>query len=457
LDLKLIQKIQISVSNDGLKAFMELFNDPATTLSDIARELQVEGIVYGIRSGAIREALLKKEYNKKILIAEGKPAENGKDGYIEYLVNLTPPPQVQVTDKNINYFPVCITNVFEGQKIVKLTPPTPGIPGITVRGLELPTKPGRPLRNVRGLNTKFSDTNANYLIAEKNGNLRYDNGKACVDPEYRINGDLGLINGDIYFCGSLYVSGNIHPGITIRVDGKIEIGGYVEDSVIEAGGNINIASGFVGYGKGKIKSKGDVYVNHILNQTITTIGNIYIKKEAVNSNLSATSIFAQNASIFGGTIFAQDIIKVLDLGRAEHSTTKINLGGRTQKLDIISQVDNEIREKESKVTSLKEKMYQLIIRKANSGSLTEEEEMDLNLMRKESDILPPKLKMLREERDKLVSNLEKNKNPQVIVEGVIYPNIFINIREARLQISNKETNIIFYEKNGSIWKSKSML
>jgi uncharacterized protein len=436
---------------------MELSNDPSITLSDIARELQNEGIVYGIKSNIIREALIKKEYHKKILIAEGKPPENGRDGYIEYLIKLTEPPTAQVTDKNINYFPVCITNVYEGQKIVKLTPPSPGIPGVTIRGVEIPARSGKPLRNVRGLNTKFSDTNANYLIAEKNGNLRYDNGKAHIEPEYRINGDLGLVNGDIYFCGSLFITGNVHSGITIKVDGKIEIGGYVEDSLIEAIGNINIASGFVGFGKGKLKSRADIYINHVINQPVSTIGNIHIKKEAVNSILSATSIFAENASIFGGTIYAQDIIKVLDLGRSEHSTTKVILGGRTQKLDIISQLDNEIRDKESKVGSLKEKMYKLIIQKANSGSLSEDDELDLNLMRKESDILPPKLKQLRIDRDKIVNILEKDRNPRIIVLGVINPNVFLNINDVHLQIHIKESNLTFHEKNGSIWRTKNLL
>lgn len=53
-------------------------------------------------------------------------------------------------------------------------------------------------------------------------------------------------HGHIDFEGGLIVSGDVNPGMKIRVSGDIVIGGFIEGGWIEAGGSITVRHGIIG-------------------------------------------------------------------------------------------------------------------------------------------------------------------------------------------------------------------
>jgi uncharacterized protein (DUF342 family) len=89
------------------------------------------------------------------------------------------------------------------------------------------------------------------------------------------------------------------------------------------------------------------------------------------------------------------------------------------------------------------------------GFLSEEEEIDLNILQKEFDTLPVKIKKLNEHKDLLLEELNRNIKPKVIINSAVFPNVLISINEISIQISEKEANVTFIERNGSIIRVKN--
>ena len=108
--------------------------------------LEDQGIIYGLDERlADRLAHDEERYFHLFLIAQGKPAFDGKNGNIvdyvprvvERVLQVDEYDQVDYTALNL------IHNVKEGQEICRLIRPTEGDPGRTVLDQEIPAKSGK--------------------------------------------------------------------------------------------------------------------------------------------------------------------------------------------------------------------------------------------------------------------------------------------------------------------------
>ena len=85
------ERFKVSISDDGTRAFAtneELAEDSSITEESLIHFLEEKGIVFGVIEGlkiALTEAAV---HGTPVLVAKGIEPVSGKDGWVEYLVDL---------------------------------------------------------------------------------------------------------------------------------------------------------------------------------------------------------------------------------------------------------------------------------------------------------------------------------------------------------------------------------
>ena len=162
----------IFLSADKLFAWVMVF-PPTGQGRELTRELlhqalEDQGIIYGLDERlADRLAHDEERYFHLFLIAQGKPAFDGKNGNIvdyvprvvERVLQVDEYDQVDYTALNL------IHNVKEGQEICRLIRPTEGDPGRTVLDQEIPAKSGKEVPLPKGRNTEISEDGLSLLYS----------------------------------------------------------------------------------------------------------------------------------------------------------------------------------------------------------------------------------------------------------------------------------------------------
>ncbi len=330
---------EIEISPDNMQATL-IIHPPgeggeAPAEQAIRELIQQESIVYGIKEKILTKVFTDLKNNvyseKPIIIAEGLPPENGKEGKVKYLfktdLSLTP----ETDEKgNVDYKKVSlIQSVVKGQRIAKLIPPTDGTPGKDIRGNNLPCTAGNPAVLPAGPNTKIKEDDENTLVAEIAGNVRINNQVIEVWEGFTIQGDVDYSTGNIEYDKSVIINGDIKSGFSVQCGGDCEISGTIEDAHVQVGGHLVGKLGFNGHGKGIIECHGDVSLMFVSNQTIRSQGSIHIAKEAINSTMfarGAITVSGTSLSVAGGRLVARDGITCHVVGNENGIHTLLETG-----------------------------------------------------------------------------------------------------------------------------------
>ena len=139
------------VSKDQLTATIILKKDaPAEafiTVEQIKEELQNKKIIFGIKDSVLQsltDSMDSLEF--PLIIAEGKTAGRGEDGYIVHKT-MTNEENREQDDKVYNFRNVIkINSVCNGQLIAKIVKPSLGEPEIDIFGRVIPAKSGKPAK-----------------------------------------------------------------------------------------------------------------------------------------------------------------------------------------------------------------------------------------------------------------------------------------------------------------------
>ena len=251
------------VSSDKLYAWMMLF-PPIGKGRELDRDalcaaMAEQDITFGVNSRLVdRLAHDDRRYFNLFLIAQGKPAFDGKNGNIvdyfprvvERVLTVNEYDQVDYTALNL------IHNVKEGQEICRLIRPTEGEPGRTVLDQEIPAKSGKSVSLPKGRNTEISE-DGDALIALSSGHVEFTGRSFQVKPVLDIPGNVDFSTGNIKFLGDVNIKGDVLTGFTVRAMGNIWVGGVVEaGSTVEAGGDLTVVKGILGDGSTTVATGG---------------------------------------------------------------------------------------------------------------------------------------------------------------------------------------------------------
>ena len=327
----------IFLSADKLFAWVMVF-PPTGQGRELTRELlhqalEDQGIIYGLDERlADRLAHDEERYFHLFLIAQGKPAFDGKNGNIvdyvprvvERVLQVDEYDQVDYTALNL------IHNVEEGQEICHLIKPTEGEPGRTVLDEEIPAKSGKSVPLPKGKNTEISEDGV-QLLASISGSVDFTGQVFQVKPVLEIGGDVDYSTGSINFLGDINIQGNILSGFTVQAGGNIHVGGVVEaGSSVEAGGDLVVVKGILGGGATTVRAKGSVFAKYVENAVICVRELLQTDCIIGSSVYCGGEVIVQSGrgKIMGGFVWAARRICASAVGSQSECKTTVVLGGR---------------------------------------------------------------------------------------------------------------------------------
>jgi uncharacterized protein len=238
-------------------------DDVKPTATSLLFCLRRKGIVFGLKAEAIRDIVANAQYDREIVIAEGKEPKNGDDARLEFDVDVNKDarPHQEASGK-VDYRDIrTVVLVSQGKVIARKMPFGQGVPGMDVTGKELPPTPGKDIQIKPGKNAYVSE-DGKFLIAAKSGYVYREGDLINVGEQLTIDKDVDFSVGNIKYTGDVDIKGNVLPGFVVEADGNILIKGEVESArIVSRGGAVTIEKGIIGKGDMAVAAKKDITVH----------------------------------------------------------------------------------------------------------------------------------------------------------------------------------------------------
>ena len=458
-------KIKVSFNGDMTQAYIVVpyltesgpLKTPYT-INDARNALKLAGVRHGIKTDVLDKIFSQGEFDKEILIAEGRLPVHGEPGKLEIFFNykreFNP---VEDKDGRIDYKDISfLISVKKGDVLCTLKQPTDGIPGETVSGKVLEAKQGGERTLPLGKNVEPDQKDPDTLVASVDGCVNYNIAQNIIDvsPALEIKGDVDFKTGNVEFNGTLKVGGDIKSGFIVKTDGDLEVGGCIEDAEVDVGGDVMVKKGYIGRGKGHLKVAGNAVLKHAQGQNITVDGNLEMGGELMHCNTRVgKSLVASSRAgwIIGGSTMVVGNIEANQIGSESYSHTEISVGVNFQLLDRIKEIEQEedtIRQNQEKV---KKGMYNLArLRIKLKGNLPPDQEAMFDRLQDTSNYYPKQLETLKTEKERIKKEIENSGASYVKVMKTMYPGVKITIGKFSKVFTEKLERKVIKEVRGEI-------
>lgn len=261
-------------------------------------------------------------------IAKSKPVRHGRDGKLDFQVEIAPK-KVEVTDEdgNVDFRDLnLIKEIYSGSELVKITAPDLGEDGETIQGKVINAIKGRKAKFRLGKNVNH-DEEKNIIYAMADGHVEYIEPLISVQEEFVVNKDVDFTIGNLKFIGSLSIHGSIPPGYTMEAGKDIFVKGVCTGSNLIAKGNITAESGVTGNEGTKIECDGIFRAKFANEAEVYARGGIEIYYEIVRSKIYTMGKLTLAAgAIRGGETYAFDGLEAKEIGAPLGTPTFVAVG-----------------------------------------------------------------------------------------------------------------------------------
>lgn len=457
-EIDLTGKFDINISRDSLTAYLTIYralNGEKLSLADIKTACLNKGITFGLDEVKIMIAIEENNCVVDFPIAKGRPAVHGRNAEIKFHFNekgidLKPK---ELENGKVDFYNIkLIQTVTKGQLLVEKTPATPGIPGMTVTGKELPAKKGKDLMLPLGKNVVPSADNLKgYASCE--GHVVFVDRKVSVLPVYEVNGDVDFSTGNIDFVGNVIVKGNIKEGFTVKAKGDIEVFGTVEGGNISVLGNIIIKKGIRGLKKSVIEAKGNIYSNFIEYATVKADNDIIVNEAIMHSTVNAGTtiqVGGRRGLVVGGICRAGKSLICKNIGSSFATVTKIEVG-----------ISPDVRSKLIETNKNLEKIKDNIDKTDKGIKILKDIKNKVSRLPADKEILLSKLVSTKNQLEKeqadltylkfeLEDQIKEIEEGFIKVTGVINCGVNVTIGRAYMHFTNEMNKVILKEKGVDI-------
>lgn len=308
-------------------------------------------------------------------VAIGKEPINGNDAKIKPLVQSAQERILKPKEREDGSVDMRdlgdIICVKEGDPLAKKVPLTPGIKGFTVTATPLDPTPGEDCQLLAGDGTAISPKDGNVLVSTRVGLPKFiDNGME-VDEVYKIK-NVDVSTGHIEFEGSVIIDGDVNEGMRVVASGDITVGGFVESSMLEAGGDITINSGIIGRKQdveesdittfnmsANIKAEGNIYAKYCQYAEIESSSDIRIENQLMHSIISVKGKLwvggeeKANGKLIGGLVNATSSVHAGIIGATAGSKTIVNFNQGINKFKAqLEEIDLRLKIEKDKTNEL---------------------------------------------------------------------------------------------------------
>ncbi|MCR4756447.1 MAG: FapA family protein [Butyrivibrio sp.] len=370
----------------------------------------------GVNRDIIADMVKEHNHNQKYLVASGKEVVDGSDGYYEYFFDTeanTEP--VILKDGTADLSNLDLIQVHVGDKLAEYHRATRGADGFNVYGEVVKAKAGKEIPILKGEGFMILSDRVTY-VAKYTGALTFNDGiiniqKIMVMPEVKIT------DKKISYDGVVYVTGDVNSGSVIYASGDVIIGGHMESSEINSGGNVIIKGGATCPIRGSITAQGDVSAKFFEGVTINAkniSANYFINCTTNAQGLIKT--YGRAGIIYGGTCQSLFGIESAVVGNKSGAKTIINLGVNGSLLGEFNSIQKTIsREEEDLNTLIKEKNRLQEIGAVDRQQMQWKIKINAAIGMKES-----KIKELRQNKEKLEEEINKGSQAQAVVTEMVY-------------------------------------
>ena len=440
----------VQIGTDGMTAYLILprkTEETEYTRDEIDHLLIEKGVTTGIVEENINKILTEKIFNREMIIAQGKEATDGQDGWYEYKFNreFSRKPEV-LPDGTVNYWNMSVlATVMAEQEIVLYHAAIQGIDGFNVKGVVRQGKRAKELGPLKGKGFVRGEDGLTYL-SQIDGRIEISGDKVTISPIYEIFGDADLKVGNIDFRGDVIIHGSVKVGLSIKAGGTLTIDGIVESAVILiAGKDILLKSGMMGDSRATVTTKGNLFCKFIEYSQVTVGG--FIEAEALLSCDvecgDKIMVKGTKGRILGGRVRAVSGVDTNSIGNVREVSTLVAAGIEEdiyRRLKLLEQkqvmTEKKIQMIEEAITEYENKMDMLKLNPRENNTTK------MNLLREkiqESATLS-KDKLEIEELTQLVM---KSQDAKITIFHKVYPGVMVMIDDQTVMVRELQENVYF--------------
>ncbi|MGM0460896.1 MAG: DUF342 domain-containing protein [Fibrobacterota bacterium] len=308
--------------------------DYPLTADLLAYRLKRAGVAFGIDTQALEDMAQNEVVEENVTVAHGKEPIPGRDGGIEYTVDLDKnlAPSVK-DDGSVDFRDVqTIVQLNKGDVVAKQVPPTQGTPGKSVTGEEIPATPGKPYTLSPAENIAVSQ-DGTQLIAQERGVVVKEHDTLTLKNYLEINSDVDFSVGNINFPGKVIIDGDVKPGFSVESGDDILIHGDIEAATIKSnGGSIEAEKGVLGKNKAYLYSPKRVNISFAQNATIESGGIINVENSVLHCQCTCGTLTGEsNSKVIGGRIEAEESIEIFEAGNNDNTRTELIIDSKTRR------------------------------------------------------------------------------------------------------------------------------
>jgi uncharacterized protein (DUF342 family) len=410
-------RFKIAISKDMMEVIMYpligITDGGLTSLEEVIDACKKENVKVDINERLVEKQLLGAS-PVEIAIARGIKPEDGKDGYIEYKVDMSAKPQfIPKDDHAVDYKKsMQVTLVEKGDILADVIPPTDGEDGMDVRGSPIKAMAGSKAKFFLGEGLEEKD---GQLIATAAGTPSVQDDVIMIRRNYVLQGDVDLSTGNVNFPGTVIIHGNVTNGFEVVSEENIVVNGLISGAKIRAKGYVKCAGGI--QGKAEIISGSFVAATFVSAATIVAEGDVVITKDALHSSINCLGELRLGGSIIGGVATVFKGVECVELGSESGVKTLVNI--RTHyRQEKARELSNSVM---ADVNAIFERYA--IWNKAKSLNEAEEKEF-LQAVSKLQDLIT-KRQMYDSRVAKFDAMVFENKNAKVKLTGILEADVSV--------------------------------
>lgn len=445
----------VRITEDYMEAYMTVEQSETPeeyTVEYLTEVLHLNAVKIGIIPENLQKIIDDQLYGREVLVAKGAEAQDGKDGYYEYLFDtqLSQKP-IELEDGTVDYKNIkMIELVEEGQTIAIYHPATAGTNGYNLDAKFRMAKPGKELPALKGTGFERLEDGVTYR-AVVGGKITELNNRVNIFKVHELFGDVDITTGNIEFNGDVIIHGNVMEGMSIQATGTVTVDKVVESAYIEGKKGVILRGGVIGKNGSKVRSKGNITAQFFEYADVKTEGDIEADS-FLDSNVYAggtVKLIGKKGCVLGGSIHAVRGIVAREIGNMAGVDTEVSVGVHQTVYEQRQEIPQQISDDEKQLQRIEEGLVQFETIMRQKGIAFHNDPRRMALV-KEKVRLVAQIAGRREKLDDIQKIIDASNAASVQVVSNVYPGVSVRVDEQVVHVQEPQKSVEFKKYMGHI-------
>jgi len=316
-------RIEVSVAEDSMTAWATLHHgtSPGGKLlvwGEVAEALRNAGLGPGLLDRDLQDALFRFNTGhpapETLVIARGTAPVAERPAYLKlearfYQHHFVDKGGTQVDFKEFSPFLI----VKKGELLARGFAARPGVPGLTVYGVEIPAGK-KDIKILKpGPHTLFAHGRVFSRLA---GRFTLEGDLFDVSDLLELEAGVGYATGNIVFPGTIVVKGVVGDGFRMAAGGSITVKAALDASEVLCHGDLTVEGGIIGKKPGVVRSGGTIKTLFIEHCQVESLGNVFVAKALLHAKLftNANLTLDDGGRIVASTVWVRGVLTCAQLG-----------------------------------------------------------------------------------------------------------------------------------------------